>query len=78
MNCPMCEMRADLDDLRTKQEADRVALGKCWIEGGMLNHRPDPTTIRIDCPIREDHWKELNALLIKIEMPHDMENSETT
>lgn len=74
MRCPICQMRTELDDLRAKHEADRIALRKCWIEGGLLNDKSTPTTIRIDGQIPEDERRELLALLRRIEI----RNEETT
>ena len=67
MRCPLCVMRQEVNDLEARHEADRIKLGLCWIDGGMLNLKPAPTTIRIDCPVSGEHRAELMALLKKIE-----------
>lgn len=74
--CPICVMRRDLDDLREKRVAERVALGLCWIDGGMLNAKPTPTTISIDAPISDEHKMELMAVLRKIEFTHAQSQKE--
>ena len=68
--CPMCVMRRDVDDLKEKRLAERVALGLCWVDGGMLNAKPTPTVISIDAPISDEHKSELMAVLRKIEFAH--------
>lgn len=70
MLCPVCVMRADIDALKAKKEAERIQLGLCWIDGGMLNLKPAPTVIRIDAPVSDEHRVELLALLKKIEEAH--------
>jgi hypothetical protein len=63
-------MRRDVDDLKEKRLAERVALGLCWVDGGMLNAKPTPTVISIDAPISDEHKSELMAVLRKIEFAH--------
>lgn len=67
MTCPMCVMRAEIDDLKAKHLAERVRLKMCWINGGMLNLKPTPTVISIDAPVSDEHRVELMAVLKKIE-----------
>lgn len=65
--CPMCVMRRDVDGLKEKRVAERVALGMCWLDGGIVNDDGKPTVIRIDCSISKTHKAEMMALLKKIE-----------
>lgn len=74
--CPMCVMRRDIDDLKEKRLAERVALGLCWIDGGMLNAKPTPTVISIDAPISDKHKSELMAVLKEIEFVHAQSQKE--
>lgn len=76
MDCPICIMRTEIDDLRAHHEAARVELKMCWVEGGLLNLKPTPTTIRIDVPISPDHRLDLLHLLKKIEYSAAKEASE--
>ena len=70
MACPMCVMRTEIDDLKAERLAERVELGLCWVEGGLLNLKPTPTVISIDVPVSDEHRAELMALLKKIEYAH--------
>lgn len=66
-NCPQCALQHSLDLTREQKEAERVALGMCWLDGGIVNDDGKPTIIRIDCPISNTHRAEMMALLKKIE-----------
>jgi hypothetical protein len=65
--CTLCAVREQLDELCKTRTAERIAAGLCWIDGGLVNNTDDPTTIRIDAPISQDHRSKLMSLLLEIE-----------
>lgn len=65
--CPQCALTYQNDLLQKKREAERIALGGCWVDGGIVNNNDKPTVIRIDCPISKEHKAEIMDLLKKIE-----------
>ena len=66
-NCPICELRNEAEQLQAKKEAQRKALGKCWINGGLVNDTDETTIITIDTKIGQKAKSELLDLLKRIE-----------
>lgn len=66
-NCAQCALQHENELLREKKNAERIALGMCWLDGGVVNNDGKPSVIRIDRPISKEHRTELMALLKKIE-----------
>ncbi len=65
--CPICELRKETEQLQAQQEALRKALGKCWINGGLVNDTDETTIITIDAKIGQEAKSELLDLLKRIE-----------
>ena len=65
--CPICQLRRENEQMAEQQAAVRKALGKCWINGGMVNNTDETTVITIDAKIGPKAKASILELLKQIE-----------